>query len=40
MDVFAALYGYIPAHEKPLSWPAHGWLDTPQALVRLRAGLS
>jgi 2-phosphoglycolate phosphatase len=35
MDVFVALYGYIPAHEKPLTWPAHGWLDTPQALARL-----
>jgi 2-phosphoglycolate phosphatase len=35
MDVFVALYGYIPAHEKPLTWPAHGWLDTPQALVKL-----
>jgi N-acetyl-D-muramate 6-phosphate phosphatase len=35
MAVFVALYGYIPAREKPLSWPAQGWLDTPQALVRL-----
>ena len=35
MDVFVALYGYIPAQEKPRSWPAHGWLDTPQALARL-----
>ena len=35
MDVFVALYGYIPAQEQPQSWPAQGWLDTPQALVRL-----
>jgi N-acetyl-D-muramate 6-phosphate phosphatase len=35
MRVFVALYGYIPAQEKPRRWPAQGWLDTPQALVRL-----
>jgi 2-phosphoglycolate phosphatase len=40
MAVFVALYGYIPAREKPLSWPAQGWLDTPQALVRLLDSLA
>ena len=40
MDVYVALYGYIPAHERPLTWPAHGWLDTPQALVKLLGTLS
>jgi 2-phosphoglycolate phosphatase len=40
MDVFVALYGYIPAQEQPRSWPAQGWLDTPQALVTLLDTLS
>ena len=35
MDVFVALYGYIPASERPRDWPASGWLDSPQALARL-----
>jgi N-acetyl-D-muramate 6-phosphate phosphatase len=35
MDVFVALYGYIPAQEQPRSWPAQGWLETPRALVML-----
>lgn len=32
---FVALFGYIPAHERPRQWPACGWLDTPQAMVEL-----
>jgi phosphoglycolate phosphatase len=35
MAVFVALYGYIPAQEQPRSWPAQGWLETPQALAQL-----
>lgn len=35
MAVFVALFGYIPAREQPRSWPAQGWLETPQALVEL-----
>jgi N-acetyl-D-muramate 6-phosphate phosphatase len=35
MDVFVALFGYIPADEHPKDWPASGWLDSPQALARL-----
>jgi phosphoglycolate phosphatase len=40
MDVFVALYGYIPAQEQPRSWPAQGWLETPQALVELLDSLT
>jgi 2-phosphoglycolate phosphatase len=35
MQVFVALFGYIPAHENPRGWPASGWLDHPQALARM-----
>jgi hypothetical protein len=35
MHAFVALFGYIPANEQPLAWPASGWLDTPQALAIL-----
>jgi len=35
IPVFVALYGYIPAHESPLDWPAQGWLDSPQTLIGL-----
>lgn len=35
MEVFVALYGYIPFSEQPRSWPATGWLESPQALAAL-----
>jgi len=34
MSVFVALFGYIPADERPRDWPAHGWLDTAAAMAR------
>jgi N-acetyl-D-muramate 6-phosphate phosphatase len=39
MEVFVALYGYIPPEEQPLSWPATGWLESPQAMAELLASL-
>ena len=35
MQVFVALFGYIPAEEQPRAWAASGWLDTPQAMATL-----
>jgi N-acetyl-D-muramate 6-phosphate phosphatase len=35
MEVFVAMFGYIPATEQPLSWPASGWLESPRALAAL-----
>lgn len=35
MRVYVALFGYIPADESPLEWPASAWLDAPAALVAL-----
>jgi len=35
MHVWVALFGYIPAAERPLEWPAHGWLHTPRELAEL-----
>jgi hypothetical protein len=35
MQVFVALFGYIPTNEHPHAWPASGWLDTPQAMATL-----
>ena len=35
MKVFVALFGYIPAHEKPSEWPGSGWLDDPPALTHM-----
>jgi phosphoglycolate phosphatase len=35
MDVFVALFGYIPPSERPREWPANGWLETPRALCEL-----
>ena len=40
MKVFVALFGYIPANERPHEWPASGWLDSPQAMTRLLDSLS
>lgn len=34
MQRFVALYGYIPAAERPYEWPATGWLESPSALTR------
>jgi N-acetyl-D-muramate 6-phosphate phosphatase len=39
MKVFVALFGYIPANERPHEWPASGWLETPQAMARLLGSL-
>ena len=39
MKVFVALFGYIRANEKPHEWPASGWLDSPQAMVKLLEAL-
>jgi len=35
MEVFVALYGYIPLSEQPRSWPATGWLESPHAMAAL-----
>jgi len=35
MRVFVALYGYISEDERPLDWPATGWLDEPLAMMPL-----
>jgi N-acetyl-D-muramate 6-phosphate phosphatase len=35
MQVFVALFGYIALDERPMDWPATGWLDTPQAMCGL-----
>jgi 1,6-anhydro-N-acetylmuramate kinase len=32
MKVFVAMFGYIGVDERPMEWPATGWLDTPRAL--------
>jgi N-acetyl-D-muramate 6-phosphate phosphatase len=34
MRVFVALFGYIPADERPHDWPASGWLESPAAMAR------
>jgi len=34
MRVFVALFGYIPADERPLEWPANGWLESPAVMAR------
>jgi 2-phosphoglycolate phosphatase len=39
MPVYVALFGYIPAQERPREWPANGWLDTPRAVAELLDGL-
>jgi phosphoglycolate phosphatase len=39
MPVYVALFGYIPAQERPLEWPANGWLDTSRAVAELLDGL-
>jgi phosphoglycolate phosphatase len=39
MNVYVALFGYIPANERPHEWPASGWLESPQAMVRLLKSL-
>jgi phosphoglycolate phosphatase len=39
MPVYVALFGYIPAQERPHEWPANGWLDTSRAVAELLAGL-
>jgi phosphoglycolate phosphatase len=33
MRAYVALYGYIPADERPREWPASGWIDGSQQLA-------
>jgi N-acetyl-D-muramate 6-phosphate phosphatase len=33
MRAYVALYGYIPADERPRNWPASGWIETSQAVA-------
>ncbi len=33
MRAFVALYGYIPADERPREWPASGWIESSLALA-------
>jgi N-acetyl-D-muramate 6-phosphate phosphatase len=40
MKAFVALYGYIPANERPHEWPASGWLESPQAMATLLESLN
>ena len=35
MKVFVAMFGYIGVDERPMEWPATGWLETPEALCSL-----
>jgi 2-phosphoglycolate phosphatase len=35
MQVFVALFGYIPVNERPYEWPASGWFKSPQAMTKL-----
>jgi 2-phosphoglycolate phosphatase len=32
MRAYVALYGYIPADERPREWPANGWIESSQQL--------
>jgi len=34
MRAFVALFGYIPANERPRDWPASGWLESPALMAR------
>jgi N-acetyl-D-muramate 6-phosphate phosphatase len=38
--VFVALFGYIPANEKPHEWPASGWFESSQAMATLFESLN
>ena len=40
MQVYVAMFGYIPAHEQPREWPATGWLEDPQAVAQLLDSLT
>jgi N-acetyl-D-muramate 6-phosphate phosphatase len=33
MRAYVALYGYIPAAERPREWPASGWIESSQGLA-------
>jgi phosphoglycolate phosphatase-like HAD superfamily hydrolase len=35
MRVYVAMFGYIPAQERPREWPATGWLEGPEAVAQL-----
>ena len=39
MKVFVAMFGYIGVDERPMAWPATGWLDTPKAMCSFLEGL-
>lgn len=39
MKVFVAMFGYIGVDERPMEWPATGWLDTPKAMCSFLEGL-
>jgi N-acetyl-D-muramate 6-phosphate phosphatase len=39
MKVFVAMFDYIGVDERPMEWPATGWLNTPKALRGLLEGL-
>jgi 2-phosphoglycolate phosphatase len=39
MRAYVALYGYIPADERPREWPASGWLERSQGLAELLQSL-
>jgi len=34
MRAYVALFGYIPANERPRDWPASGWLESPALMAR------
>ncbi len=40
MKMFVALFGYIPADERPEKWPAAGWLRNTQEMIMLLERLS
>lgn len=40
MRMFVALFGYIPADERPEEWPAAGWLRSTRDLVALLESLT
>jgi N-acetyl-D-muramate 6-phosphate phosphatase len=39
MKRFVALFGYIGIDERPMEWPATGWLDTPKVMCALLESL-
>jgi 2-phosphoglycolate phosphatase len=35
MEVYVAMFGYVPVDADPAEWPATGWLETPRAMAML-----